>query len=130
MKRLNLASSALLLLGTCGASLCLADEPIDWGAPAAAKGCVIFRESEKIDVRSSQDETETTATSRFELNVVTSDGYALPRASWPDDQGTMNELQRVAVQNRVHFVKLKDPYSPQELETAQANCRQAMQPTP
>jgi hypothetical protein len=128
MKRKNVASSALLILAAFGTSLAFGDEPIGWGAPAGAKGCVIFRESEKIDVRSSEDELKTTARSTFVLDVVTSDGYTLPRTSWPDDHGTMDQLQGIATQDRVHFVKLKDHYSTQDLEAAQASCRQAMLP--
>jgi hypothetical protein len=128
MKRANPASMMLLILGTAGASWCWADQPIAWGAPAGAKGCVVFREYEKIDVSTSDSEMKTTAKSRFELEVANSQGYTLPKTVWPDDQGTMDELQRIATSDRIAFVKLKDHYSPADLDAAQALCRQAMTP--
>jgi hypothetical protein len=96
--------------------------------PTGAKGCVIFREYEKLDVKSSEDETSTTVKSHFELSVVTSDGYTLPKSTWADDEATMDELQRIAVANQTRFVKIKDHYSAEDLGAAQALCRQAMAP--
>jgi len=124
----SMANTALLFLGAIGAGSCWADEPIAWGVAAGAKGCVVLREYEKLDVTSSEDETTTTVKSHFELSVVTSNGVALPKATWMDDEATMQELQRIAIADQTRFVKLKDHYSPQDLEAAQALCRQAMAP--
>jgi hypothetical protein len=128
VKRVNVSNVVLSFVGVLGASLSLADEPVAWGVPSGAKGCVIFREYEKLDVTASEDGTNTTVKSRFELSVVTSDGYTLPKATWADDEATMEELQRIAIANQTRFVKLKDPYSAQDLGAAQALCRQAMAP--
>jgi hypothetical protein len=128
VKRLNVANIVLLFLGVGGGSFCCADEPVAWGVQAGAKGCVIFREYEKFDVTSSEDGMITTAKSRFELSVVTSNGYTLPKTTWADDEVTMGELQRIAIADQIGFVKLKDHYSPQDLEAAQGLCRQAMAP--
>jgi hypothetical protein len=128
MKRAIVAKGALLILAAAGANLCRADEPVAWGQPAGAKGCVIFREYEKLDVTTSEDGTRTTGKSRFELSVVSSDGYTLPKTTWADDQATLDELQRMAVKDQTRFVKIKDKYSAQDLEAAQSLCRQAMAP--
>jgi hypothetical protein len=128
MKRSNLANCVLLLVASGGISLCWADEPVAWGIPAGAKGCVIFREYEKLDVVTSRDGTRTTGKSHFELSVVSSDGYTLSKATWADDQAALDELQRIAITDQTRFVKLKDHYSPQDLEAAQSLCREAMTP--
>jgi hypothetical protein len=130
MKRSSLVNTVLFSLVACGTSVCLGDEPVAWGSPAGAKGCVIFREYETVVAVSSEDGTETTAKSHFELSVVASDSYTLPKTTWADDQTTMDELQRLAIADRTRFVKLKDHYSPQDLAVAQALCRQAMAPLP
>lgn len=118
------------LIGTLAAGAASAADPISWGAPSPAKGCVIFHESEKIDVTSGDQDMQTTAKSHFELHVLSSDGYTLPSTTLPDDQNTLDQLQQIAAQERVHFVKIKDPYTPEDLSAAQAICRQAMAPSP
>jgi hypothetical protein len=130
MRKPNLVSMAFCILAATAGSVALADEPIAWGAPAGAKGCVTFREYEKIVVSASDTEMQTTAKSHFELEVVSSQGYDLPKKVWSDDQGTMDQLQNIAVQDRIRFVKIKDHYSPTDLEAAQSLCRQAMAPLP
>jgi hypothetical protein len=127
MKRAILANGVWLFLAA-GASTCWAEEPVAWGPPAGAKGCVIFREYEKLVVSSSEDGTKTTGKSHYELSVVTSTGYTLPKTTWAEDQATMDELQALAVKDQIRFVKVKDHYPPQDLEAAQSLCREAMAP--
>lgn len=97
--------------------------PVAWGAPSDAKGCVIFREIEKMDV--SSGDTSTTVKSHYELEVLESDGYTPAHRTYPDTQQTMDELQLVAVQDRIRFVKIADPYTPADLDAARALCHQA-----
>jgi hypothetical protein len=61
---------------------------------------------------------------------VTSRGYTLGKTTWADDQATMDELQRIAIADQTRFVKLKNHYSPQDLEAAQSLCREAMTAVP
>jgi hypothetical protein len=131
MKRVNLAAGALLAFGASATSLCWAAAPVVWGQSVGAKGCVILRESEKLEMSSSNDNTGTVAASHFQLDVITSKGYSsLVKTSWTDDQATINELQRTAAQDQTRLVELKDPYSPEDLEAAQSLCRQAMTSVP
>lgn len=127
MKRL-LALTWIMIGGTTAVVLPAvaqptAGAPIAWGAPSDAKGCVIFREVEKLDVASA--ETSTTVKSRYELEVLESEGYTPARKSYPDTQQTLDELQLIAVQDRIRFVKIADPYTPADLDAARALCRQA-----
>ena len=121
--------ASVLLFGAVSTA-CWAEDPVTWGPTADAKGCVILREYEKLDVVNSADGTGTTAKSHFELAVVASEGYTLPRATWPDDQATMNELQSIAIKDHTRFVKLNDHFSAQELAAAHSLCRQAMAGSP
>jgi hypothetical protein len=128
MKRLKRLSgaSALVFLAVGASGVCLAEAPVAWGPTTGAKGCVILRETEKLDANTSNDGGGTILNSRFELSVVTANGHALARDTWPDDQATMNELQRISVTEQTRFVKVKSPYTSQDLEAAQALCRQSM----
>ena len=87
-------------------------------------------ESEKLDARTTTDGGGTVLDSRFELSVVSANGQALSKDTWPDDQATMNELQRISVADQTRFVKMKSPYTPQDLEAAQSLCRQSMVAVP
>jgi len=129
MKSTYASMLAASLIGALTAGPSQAAGPVSWGAPNPAKGCVIFRESEKFDVTSADQDMQTTAKSRFELQVLSADGVTLPKTTWPDDQSTLDQLQQMAIQDRVHFVKIKDPYTADELSAAQAICRQAMAPS-
>jgi hypothetical protein len=124
-KRLG-SVSALVVLAVGASGVCLAEAPVAWGPTTGAKGCVILRESEKLDANTTSDGGGTILNSRFELSVVTANGHAMAKDTWPDDQATMNELQRISVNEQTRFVKVKAPYTPQDLEAAQTLCRQSM----
>ena len=128
MKRFKLLSgaSALVFLAVGASGICLAEAPVAWGPTTGAKGCVILRESEELDASTSTDGGGTLLNSHFELSVVTDNGHALSKDTWADDQATMNELQRISVAEKTRFVKMKSPYTPQDLEAAQTLCRQSM----
>lgn len=128
MRQGKLSYFALLVVGAGVTGVCWAGEPAMWGPPTGAKACVILREYEKLDTSSRHDDTATVARSHCELSVVASNGYSLSQTTWPDDQTTMNELQRIAIADQTRFVKIDDYYSPQDLQTAQSFCRQAMEP--
>lgn len=128
MRSGKLGCFALLAVGAGLAGACWAGEPVVWGPSTGAKACVILSENEKLDVSSLHDDTGTVVTSRFELSVVTSNGYSLSRTTWPDDQTTMNELQRIAITDQTRFVKVDGRYSPQDLQGAQSLCSLAMTP--
>ncbi len=124
-KRLG-SAGALVFLAIGASGVCLAEAPVAWGPATGAKGCVILSESEKIDANTAADGGGTILNSRFELSVVTDNGHAMQKETWPDDQATMNEFQRISVADQTRFVKIKSPYTPQDLEAAQALCRQSM----
>jgi hypothetical protein len=126
MKRRKLVVSALLLLSAGWAGVGSAEQPVAWGPPTGANGCVILREYEQLDVSSSNQNTGTVAKSHFQLSVVTSTGSSLPQTTWPDDQATMNELQRIAIADQTRVVKLRDPYSAEDLAAAQSLCHDAI----
>jgi len=54
---------------------------------------------------------------------VESNGYTLSKPVWTEDQESLNELQRLANQDRVRYVKVSGKYTPEELEAARAICR-------
>ncbi|HEV3017890.1 MAG TPA: hypothetical protein VGY49_02620 [Burkholderiaceae bacterium] len=95
--------------------------PIAWGIMNDAKGCVIFREYSKSTLGFFV--VAAGVSSHGELEVVETDGYTLSKPVWLEDQDSMNELQRLANQDKIRYVKVQAKYTPGELEAARALCR-------
>ena len=95
--------------------------PIAWGIMSNAKGCVIFREYSKNTLGFFV--VAGGVSSHGELEVVETDGYTLSKPVWKEDQESMNELQRLANQDKIRYVKVQGKYTPDELEAARALCR-------
>jgi len=95
--------------------------PIAWGIMNNAKSCVIFREYAKNTIGFFV--LAASASTHGELEVVESNGYTLSKPVWTEDQESLNELQRLANQDRVRYVKVSGKYTPEELEAARAICR-------
>ncbi len=95
--------------------------PIAWGIMNNAKGCVILREYSKSTLGFFV--VAAGVTSHGELEVVETDGYTLSKPVWLEDQDSMNELQRLANQDKIRYVKVQGKYTPDELEAARAICR-------
>jgi hypothetical protein len=95
--------------------------PIAWGIMNNATGCVIFREYSKSTVGFFV--VAAGVTTHGELEVVEANGYTLSKPVWSEDQESLNELQRLANQDRIRYVKVQGKYTPDELEAARAICQ-------
>ena len=95
--------------------------PIAWGIMNNAKGCVIFREYKKNTLGFFV--VAAGVTSHGELEVVETEGYTLSKPVWVEDQDSLNELQRIANQDKIRYVKVQGKYTPDQLEAARAMCR-------
>lgn len=96
--------------------------PSAWGILSKPNGCVIFREYGKTKVGFFV--VAVTAKTEGYLEVVESTGYDLQTSIWPQTQESMDELQKLATENVLRFVKIQDGYPPSELEAARDICRQ------
>ncbi len=95
--------------------------PVVWGTMSECNGCVIFKEYQKTKVGFWV--VAVTSESRWELEVIETEGYSLEPTVWEQKQSNIDELQRRAVQYKVRYVKIPDDFSPEELEAARRICR-------
>ena len=95
--------------------------PVVWGTMSQCNGCVIFREYVKTKVGFWV--VAVTSESHGELEVIETDGYVLEPRVWEQKETNINELQRRAVQDKIRYVKIKDDFTPEELEAARSLCR-------
>lgn len=97
-----------------------AQEPVAWGLFSKPKGCVIFREYSKTQVGFFV--VAVTTKSHGELEVVESQGYDMQPKVWQQTKESMDELQRLAMKEKLRYVKIPDKYLPEELESARKLC--------
>jgi hypothetical protein len=113
---------------TCGTAT--ADEkpeesraPSAWGMLGTHNACVIFREYRKTKVGFFV--VVVTAKTHGELEVIeATDGYAMDRGKYIEDEATMDQLQHRAMKDGLRYVKVKDKYTPEELQASRALCKQ------
>ena len=94
--------------------------PVAWGMRGGAKNCIIFREYSKTSVGFAV--VVAGMSSHAELEVIDSGGYEMSKKVWVEDGNSMNELQRLAEEDMLRFVKVQDGYTPDELNQARTLC--------
>lgn len=94
--------------------------PVTWGALSGSSSCVIFKEYIKTQVGFFV--VAMTTKTHGELEVVEAGGYQLPKQLWLQTPEDMDELQRLAVKDRLRFVKIRDKHSAKELSDAREIC--------
>jgi len=99
-------------------------EPVVFGILSQNVGCVIFREYRKTSGMFWGVAVTTKTVSQLE--VVETQNYKIEQTTWNEaQQEDINELQRLAVKDKVKFVKIpnKTP-TDEQLEKARALCKQ------
>jgi hypothetical protein len=102
-----------------------AQDPVVFGMLSQNTGCVIFREFRKTSGMFWGVAVTTKTVGKLE--VVETQNYTLDRKKWDETvQDDMNELQRIAVRDKVKFVKIpnKKP-TDEQLKKARASCKEA-----
>ncbi|MGA3209870.1 MAG: hypothetical protein ABSD20_01105 [Terriglobales bacterium] len=97
--------------------------PVAFGMLSNNSACVIFREIHKTSAKFYGVAVATRTVT--ELEVVEAQHYSLDRKLWTEKQEDKNELQRLAVKDKVKFVKIpnKNP-TEEQLEEARAMCNE------
>jgi hypothetical protein len=99
-------------------------EPVVFGILSQNVGCVIFREYRKTSGMFWGVAVTTKTVSQLE--VIETQNYKLEQTTWNEtQQEDMNELQRMAVKDKIKFVKIpnKNP-TDEQLEKARTLCKQ------
>lgn len=96
--------------------------PVAWGMDSGNSGCVIFKESERIDsVMAPGGGGFTTQTVKV-LEVVDSIHATLPKKKYSETKEELDTLQQLSVENHLKYVKIPKKSSPDELEKAKGMC--------
>ena len=103
------------------------ESPVMWGTLDQNAGCVIFREHRKL--RGMYWGIAVTTEEYSELDVVETQNYTMPQQKYKENQESMDELQRIAAQSRIKFVKIPGKVTPQGLDQARAMCKPDYSPT-
>jgi len=101
-----------------------AQDPVVFGMLSQNTGCVIFREFRKTSGMFWGVAVTTKTVGKLE--VIETQNYTLDQKKWDETvQDDMNELQRIAVRDKVKFVKIpnKKP-TDEQLKKARALCKE------
>jgi hypothetical protein len=83
--------------------------------------CIIFKEYRKTSGMFWG--VAVTTKSRSFLEVLESQHYTLEQTKWDEsDQESVNQLQRLAVKDKIKFVKIPARYSDEQLDKARKMC--------
>ena len=99
-------------------------DPVVFGMLSQNTGCVIFREFRKTSGMFWGVAVTTKTVGKLE--VIETQNYTLDQKKWDETvQDDMNELQRIAVRDKVKFVKIpnKKP-TDEQLKKARALCKE------
>jgi hypothetical protein len=101
-----------------------AQDPVVFGMLSQNTGCVIFREFRKTSGMFWGVAVTTKTVGKLE--VIETQNYTLDQKKWDETvQNDMNELQRIAVRDKVKFVKIpnKKP-TDEQMKKARALCKE------
>jgi len=98
------------------------EDPVVWGMATQNAGCVIFKEFRKTNAKFWGVAITTKTFSGLE--VLESQNYELTPKKWVEDQESLNQLQRLALKDKIKFVKIPEKFSDAQLQKARAACKE------
>ena len=96
--------------------------PVTWGMNSGNSGCVIFKESTRLDSVMAPGGGGFTTQTVKTLEVIDAIHAVLPQKKYSETQEDLNTLQNLSVQNHWKYVKIPKKYTPADLEKAKAMC--------
>jgi hypothetical protein len=104
------------------------EDPVVFGITTQNAGCVIFRQYTEKNTKFWGVAVSQSRVSALE--VVETQNYDLSQKKWVGQDGA-DELMRIAVKDRIKYVKIPEKYTPNQLEKARAVCKEsAVTPQP
>jgi hypothetical protein len=98
------------------------EEPIVFGVASQNVACVIFRQYTEKNTKFWGVAVSQSRTSALE--VLETQNYDLPQKKWVGQEGA-DELTRLALKDRVKYVKIPEKYTPSQLDKARAACKES-----
>ncbi len=102
------------------------EDPVVFGLLGQNVGCVIFKEYRKTNTKFWG--VAVTQKTFSALEVVETQNYEMAQKKWIEDQDSMNDLQRIAIKDRVKFVKIPEKYTDNQLAKARTACKEPSLP--
>lgn len=97
-------------------------QPLAWGLLSQNEGCVIFKEYRKTSGRFWGVAVTTKTLSVLE--VIETQNYELAQTKWEETQENLDELQRLALKDKIKFVKIPAKFTNEQVERARTMCRE------
>jgi hypothetical protein len=98
------------------------EDPVVFGMISQNLGCVIFKEYRKTNTKFWG--VAVTQKTFSGLEVIETQNYDLAQKKWIEDQDSMNDLQRIAIKDRIKFVKIPEKYTDNQLTKARTACKE------
>src|ERR1700693_602594 len=98
------------------------EEPVVFGITNQNAACVIFRQYTEKNTKFWGVAVSQSRTSALE--VLETQNYDLPQKKWVGQEGA-DELTRLALKDRIKYVKIPEKYSPSQLDKARAACKES-----
>lgn len=96
--------------------------PFVWGMQSGNSGCVIFKESQRIDSVMSPGGGGFTTQTVKTLEVIDAIHATLPEKKYSETQEDLAKLQDLSIQNHWKYIKIPKKYSPADLDKAKSMC--------
>jgi hypothetical protein len=101
------------------------EDPIVFGITGQNTGCVIFRQYTEKNTKFWGVAISQSRVSALE--VIETQNYELAQKRWVGQDGA-DELTRLAVKDRLKYVKIPEKYTPSQLQKARAACKESAIP--
>ena len=101
------------------------EDPVVFGITSQNAGCVIFRQYTEKNTKFWGVAVSQSRVSALE--VIETQNYDLAQKKWVGQDGA-DELTRIAVKDRIKYVKIPEKYTPNQLEKARAACKESAVP--
>ncbi len=100
----------------------LEEDPVVFGITGQNAGCVIFKQYTEKNTKFWGVAVSQSRVSALE--VIETQNYDLSQKKWVGQDGA-DELTRIAVKDRIKYVKIPEKYTPNQLEKARAACKES-----
>jgi hypothetical protein len=101
------------------------EDPVVFGITGQNAGCVIFKQYTEKNTKFWGVAVSQSKVSALE--VIETQNYDLAQKKWVGQDGA-DELTRIAVKDRIKYVKIPEKYTPNQLEKARAACKESAVP--
>jgi len=98
------------------------EDPVVFGVASQNSSCVIFRQYTEKNTKFWGVAVSQSRTSALE--VIETQNYDLPKKKWVG-QDDADQLMRLALKDRVKYVKISEKYTANQLDKARAACRES-----